>query len=42
MKVLKRKWGFYSVLDKDGKEVAVFGSINKAWKYVRQNKQINK
>ena len=38
MKVLKRKWGFYSVLDKDGKELAVFGSINKAWKYVRNHK----
>ena len=38
MKVLKRKWGFYSVLDKDGKEVAVFGSINKAMKYVRTHK----
>ena len=38
MKVLKRKWGFYSVVDKQGRELAVFGSINKAWKYVRQNK----
>ena len=37
MKVIKRKWGFYSVV-KDGKEVAVFGSINKAWKYVRTHK----
>ena len=37
MKVLKRKWGFYSVV-KDGKEVAVFDSINKAMKYVRNHK----
>ena len=38
MKVLKRKWGFYSVLDMDGKEIAVFDSINKAMKYVRNHK----
>lgn len=38
MKVYKRKWGFYSVLDMDGKEVAVFGSINKAKKYVKNHK----
>ena len=38
MKIIKRKWGCYSVLDKQGREVAVFNYYKSAMRYVKSHK----
>ena len=40
MKIIKRKWGFYSVLDKQGRELAVYDSYKLACKYVKNHKGV--
>ena len=36
MKIRKIKWKFYSILDKDGKEIAVAGSWNEARRMIKK------
>ena len=36
MKIRKIKWKFYSILDEDGKEIAVAGSWSEARRMIRK------
>ena len=36
MKIIKLKWGFYSIIDQNGKEIAVASSWSKANKIIRK------
>ena len=36
MRIIKIKWGFYSIIDKAGKEVAVAGSWSEANRTVKK------
>ena len=36
MRIIKMKWGFYSIIDKAGKEIAVANSWSKANKIIKK------
>ena len=36
MTIRKLKWGFFSIIDKDGKEIAVAGSWSEARRMIRK------
>ena len=36
MRIIKIKWGLYSIIDKAGKEIAVAGSWNEANRMIRK------
>ena len=36
MKIRKMKWGLYSILDKDGEEIAVAGSWSEACRIIKK------
>lgn len=36
MKIRKMKWGFFSIIDKAGKEIAVAGSWSEARRMIRK------
>ena len=42
MKIIKLKWGFYSIIDRKGKEIAVASTPNEAKKLLKRVKYNNK
>lgn len=39
MIIRKLKWGFFAIIDEDGKEIAVAGSFSEAYKILKKIKK---
>lgn len=39
MRIIKIKYGFFSIIDKDGREIAVAGSFSEAYKILKKMKK---